>query len=387
MTEEAAATPHGAGDRRASPYPTDRDPTDEAAFLTDRPVLALDLGASRIRTGVVRPDGAMIARADGRTPVAEGPEALLAACRDLLREALRSAPAADGSAVWALGISAPGPLDLARGRLSDPPNMGDRFRDVPLVQPLVDALGLPAAMERDTNVAALAEHAYGAARGVDDFLYLTVSTGLGGAIISEGRIFGGPDGVAGELGHLPIDADGPLCGCGARGHLEALSSGSGIARAAREALAAGEGGGGPLAESAASRGLDGLTARDVAEAEDAGDPLAARLMDRARASFAVAAVSLVDIFNPTLIVVGGSLGQAQGERLLAPARAEVARVGFRTAAARARIVAAELGDDVGLAGAVPLVAAAAARGALVAPTPSIDVRTRVAPSPAATAGI
>jgi glucokinase len=239
-------------------------------------------------------------------------------------------------------------------------------------------------MERDTNVAALAEQAFGAARGVDDFLYLTVSTGLGGAIISGGRIFGGPDGVAGELGHLPIDIDGPLCGCGAHGHLEAFSSGSGIARAAREALVAGQAAPGTALAALAARPHD-ITARDVADAEEAGDPLAVTIMGRARAAFAAAAVSLVDIFDPSLIVVGGSLAHAQGERWLAPARAEVARVGFRIAAARVRIVAAELGDDVGLAGAVPLVEAALARGALAAPTEPLETSSRVAALPPAAA--
>lgn len=374
MTEEAATTPRGAGDRRASLSPT------------DRPVLALDLGASRIRTAVVRPDGSLASRAAGLTPTGDGPETLLAACRELLAEALGTAPTGIRPQVWALGISAPGPLDLAGGRLADLPNLSARYRDMAIVEPLARAVDLPAVMERDTNVAALAEQAFGAARGVDDFLYLTVSTGLGGAIVSEGRIFGGPDGVAGELGHLPIDIDGPLCGCGARGHLEAFSSGSGIARAAREALTAGQAvPGTPLAVLAARP--DEISARAVAEAEEAGDPLATAIMGRARAAFAAAAVSLVDIFDPALIVVGGSLAQAQGERWLAPARAEVARVGFRIAAARARIVPAELGDDVGLAGAVPLVAAAAARGALGAPRDATETSSRVAASRPAAARI
>ena len=94
-------------------------------------------------------------------------------------------------------------------------------------------------MERDTNVAALAERAFGSARGEDDFLYLTVSTGIGGAIVAGGRLFRGPDGLAGELGHVLVELDGPPCGCGARGHLEAVSSGSGIAAQARERVAAG----------------------------------------------------------------------------------------------------------------------------------------------------
>ncbi|HET7677310.1 MAG TPA: ROK family protein [Candidatus Limnocylindrales bacterium] len=317
------------------------------------PVLALDLGASRLRAAVVRSDGRLDSRAERETPAAEGPAAAVQASLDLLRE-VRAALADTGADVAGVGISVPGPVDARRGRFIEPPNLGPAFRDAPFAEPIGEALGLPWALERDTHVAALAEGAFGAARGVDDFLYLTVSTGLGGAIVTEGRLMTGPDGVAGELGHLPVELDGPPCSCGSRGHLEALSSGSGIARRAAEAIAAGRAPG--LAQLAHGRAPAALTARDVAEAESAGDPAAAAIMGRARAAFAAAMVGLVDVFAPSLIVVGGSLARNQGERWLAPAREAVAREAFRVPRERVRIVPAELGDDVGLVGALPLLA-------------------------------
>jgi glucokinase len=162
----------------------------------------------------------------------------------------------------------------------------------------------------------------------------------------------GADGLAGELGHLVVDLDGPPCGCGGRGHLEALSSGTGIARAASELVAKGQAPGlATLARAAPGRSL---TARDVAEAEDAGDPAATRLMERAREAFAAALVGVVDVFNPEVIVVGGSVAQSQGDRWLAPARIRIAAEAFRVQAARVRLVPAALGDDVGLVGALPL---------------------------------
>jgi glucokinase len=225
------------------------------------------------------------------------------------------------------------------------------FRGAPLVAPIAAALSLPVALERDTHVAALAEWEYGAARGLTDFLYLTVSTGIGGAIVAGGRLIGGPDGVAGELGHLLVEIDGPPCGCGGRGHLEAIASGSGIARIAATAIAAGEAPG--LASLAAGLGR-GLDARDVAEAADDGDEAAAGIIGRARRAFAESCVSLVDVFAPERIVVGGSIARNQGERWLGPARERVAAVGFSIPRARVEIVPADLGDDVGLVGALPL---------------------------------
>jgi glucokinase len=326
-------------------------------------VLALDLGASRIRAAVVAGDGRVLGRITRPTLVASGPAAVVDACVEAL-EAVRRDPAVAGRALVGLGVAAPGPLDAATGTLLEPPNLGPAFHGLHLGDDLGRATGLPVAMERDTNVAALAEHAFGSARDERDFLYLTVSTGIGGAIMADGRLFRGPDGLAGELGHVLVDLDGPPCGCGARGHLEAVASGSGIARLARDRIETGDAPGlAAFAERARDRdrdraGVGGgeIDARLVAAAEQAGDPAAADIMGRARRAFAAALVGLVDVFTPHLVVVGGSLATAQGERWLAPARDAVAALAFRAVARRTRVVAAALGDDVGLAGAVPLLA-------------------------------
>ena len=323
---------------------TDRAPSIDA-------VLALDLGASRVRAGVVDGSGRVVARAEARTPVEAGPQGVVATAVGMLRRVRDEAPPAVRDAIAGVGIAAPGPLDPAAGNLVEPPNLPRSFRGAALAGPVGAALGLPVALERDTHVAALAEWSFGAAVDLTDFLYLTVSTGIGGAIVAGGRLIGGPDGVAGELGHVLVEIDGPPCGCGARGHLEAISSGVAIARAAAGAIAAGRAGG--LASFAAARGR-GLDARDVAEAEAEGDTTAAEIMDRARRAFAEACVSLVDVFNPQRIVVGGSIARNQDERWLRPARERVAAVSFSVPRARVEIVGAALGDDVGLIGAMPL---------------------------------
>ena len=300
-----------------------------------RPVLALDLGGTQLRTALVLPDGTLVARRAERTPT-DGPATVDAAGR-ALRTAIAEAAAANVGAPTALGISAPGPLDPATGVLIDPPNLDRRLWGFPLAATLGVELGVDAFLERDTQVAALAEGQFGAARGIEDYVYLTVSTGIGGGVVIGGRLMRGPDLLAGELGHLTVDLDGPVCGCGARGHLEAISSGTGIARAARE------------------RGLGDISAARVAALEDAGDETAHRIMDYGRRAFAAALVTIVDLFNPTRIVVGGGIAIGQGERLLGPARDAVDRLAFRRQAARVDIVPAQLGDDVGLIGALSLV--------------------------------
>ena len=308
-------------------------------------VAAIDLGGTHLRTAVVTVDGEVRGRRHARSRVDAGPDAVVDQATRQLAESIAEHVAAGGAAPTALGVSSPGPLDPHLGLLLDPPNLPRGFHDYPLAERLASATGLPCRVERDTQVAALGEGRFGAARGLADYLYLTVSTGVGGAVVSDGRLLRGERGLAGELGHLLVDADGPMCGCGARGHLEAICSGTGIARAASEVL------GRPM------------TAAEVAAAEDAGDALAAKVMDYARRSFAAACVSLVDIFAPRRIVVGGGVAMGQGERLLAPAREAVNRFAFREQAAQVEIVAAALGDDVGLLGAVPLLEDAGLLGA------------------------
>ena len=315
------------------------------------PVLALDIGGTQIRAAVVTSDGKVLHRAADLTRAWDGPDAVLRASIALLKSVRGRLPEEEQASLAGVGISAPGSLDPRAGNLVEPPNLGPSFRGLAVADPVGRALCLPAMLERDTHVAALAEHAFGAADGLSDFIYITVSTGVGGAIVTGGRLLTGRDGVAGEIGHLPVDLDGPRCGCGGQGHLEAVSSGVAIAR---DGMAAGADGRSP-ALSREGRGHWPLQARDVAEAEEAGDPVAAEIMERARRAFAAVVVGLVNVLNPQRIIVGGGIAEAQGERLLRPAREAVARQAFTLPGAGVEIVPAALGEDVSLAGALPLV--------------------------------
>ena len=321
----------------------------------NRPVLALDLGGTQVRAAAILEDGSRIARHATATPSAAGPATVVRACIEMLKAARADVPADLRSSLAGIGVSAPGPVNPWTGVIVAPPNLGPMFHDIAIAAELEAALGLPTFLERDTNVAALGEQAYGAARNVDDFLYVTVSTGVGGAIVSDGQLVHGPDGTAGELGHVSVELYGPRCGCGGTGHLEAISSGVALARDAREAVTRGTSPFLAARAAASPNGVEALDARTVAEGEDADDPVCARLMEHARHAFAMACAGFVNTFNPDLIVVGGSIAEHQGDRLLDPARAEIRRGSFATPAARVRLVPPVLGPDVSLAGAQPLV--------------------------------
>jgi glucokinase len=321
------------------------------------PVLALDLGATNARAAVVTPDGRVVGRQAAAMPMTDGLDAVIERCLALLQEARDAQVLTGGSEPIALGIAAPGPLDARTGVLLEPPNLRGRWWGFPLGPTLGDALGLPWAIGKDTNVAILAERDFGAGHGSGDLVYLTISTGIGGAAISGGRPVVGPDGTAGELGHMTVDLDGPVCGCGGVGHLEALASGAGIAAAARAALEAGADAP-ELTRIAARLAPEPLRATHVSDAAAAGDRAARVILERARRAVALAVVSIVNVFGPDAVILGGGITLAWGEQLLAPAREAVASQAFRLPGQRVRIVPAALGDDVGLIGTVPLVASA-----------------------------
>ena len=300
-------------------------------------VLALDFGGTQLRSAVVLADGTVLGRIASRTP--RKADEIVDACVDQLTESIVLADVAKPAD---LAISAPGPLDPYRGVILTPPNLDRSLWDFPFASALGDRLGVSAVMERDTQVAVLAEGQFGAARGERDYIYMTVSTGVGGGVVTDGRLLRGPDGLAGELGHLTVDYNGPLCGCGMAGHLEALASGTGIARRAVEA--------GMMR----TDGTD-IDARWVAVQEDAGDPTARQIMDNARRAFAAAVVTVVDVFNPSVLVVGGGIAIAQGDRLFDRARQALKASAYSRQAERVRIVPAQLGDDVGLVGGLSLV--------------------------------
>lgn len=214
--------------------------------------------------------------------------------------------------------------------MHEAPNIAG-FHALPLAADLRERLGVPVFLDRDTVGAAIAEATAGAARGARDFVYVTISTGIGGAIVIEGRVVRGVSGTAGEIGHWPVDPNGPRCGCGAFGCVEAMASGSAIARAF---------------------GVD--SAAETFAAARAGDARARGVLERASRVLGDLAVGLVNLLNPGLIVVGGGVAEHQPDFVFAAMRRAVNERAFAVPARDVRIVPAALGDDVGLVGALIL---------------------------------
>lgn len=316
-------------------------------------VLAVDLGGTWIRCAVVSSAGRILARDDMATRPEEGPEGVIDRIVGGLRTVRDAAPARARSSIRGAVIAGPGPLLPAAGRLIDPILPFDsRFTGLELAGLVERAIELPVRLDRDTVVAALGEHAFGAARGERDFLYVTISTGIGAAVFAEGRILRGADGLAGELGHIPVTEVDDVCTCGARGHLEAIAGGYAIGRTAEREAAAGH----SVALAAAAR-RGPLGAREVFAAAAAGDAVAIGIRDRATTAVAAAASGFVNAFNPSCLVFGGSIALAGGEAYLDRIREAIAAGSIAAAARRVRVVAAALGPDAGLLGAVPVASA------------------------------
>jgi len=301
-------------------------------------VLAVDLGATRMRAAAVSAAGVLRGRAERRTPEGSDPESVVAALVDLLRSVRERAPEAEAVCVAAAGLVAGD-----EGRIVVAPNIPG-FRDIPLAALLTERLGLPAFVENDASAAALGEFRFGAGRGVRHLLHATLGTGIGGGIVIDGRLYRGAKGFAGEIGHIILDPSGPRCGCGARGCLEALASGTAFAQRARRLVESGKA---PiLAELTAGREPTG---EDLLAAARAGDLAAEAEIRNGGHMLGLGLASLLNVLNPDVLTLSGGL-LAMGELLLEPMRRAMRALPYGPAAGTA-IRLTELGDDAGLLGA------------------------------------
>ncbi|MGP3938139.1 ROK family protein [Streptomyces sp. 6N106] len=309
-------------------------------------VLALDVGGTKLAAGVVRPDGEVLSFVTCPTDAAGGPDASLARLFDLGKHALDRAGVDPGAAPERLtgcGIGCGGPLDPERGVVLCPPHLPG-WIDVPLARLAESTFGLPAVLDNDGTAGAAGEWRFGAGRGTRHLVYLTVSTGIGGGFVIDGRTYRGAAGNGGEPGHITVRSDGRPCrGCGRAGCLEAYASGTSLGERAREAVTRGE----PTSLPADA------TAADVSREARAGDPLAVRLWDETTALLGQGLTSIVNLYEPEVAVLGGGVTRA-GEQLLEPVRRTVTRLAMGPAARAVRIVRAANGDRAGVLGAAAI---------------------------------
>lgn len=304
--------------------------------------IGLDVGGTNVRGAVVTSDGEVVSERYRPTP--DGERALLDALLGVITD-LRDDP----PDVVAVGVGIAGLVDFD-GVVHYAPNIHG-ILGVPLRAALADATGLPVVVDNDANVAAWGEARFGAAAGCNNCLLITLGTGVGGGIVTDGHLYRGGHGFAAEIGHFQVDPNGPLCACGERGHWEAIASGTALGRMAREAAAAGDL---PSVLQAAAGDVDVITGYHVTAAVKAGAPDALALLRTYAGNVAIGLTGLANILDPTRIVVSGGLIEL-GETLLGPIREALA--GHIEGASRRpqpEIVAATLGEKAGMIGAAAL---------------------------------
>lgn len=291
--------------------------------------IGVDLGGTSFKCGLVSPENKIVARNHAPTHARQGPVQAAERIAEHVRALLKAAP--HNARVNALGICSPGPLDHATGTLIEPPNLG--WNNVPFAQMVSERIGMPVTLEHDAKAAALGEYHFGAGRGSEAMALIIVGTGIAAGIVLNGHVYRGEHDSAGELGHITVDLDGPICRCGSNGCVETYATGPSILRAY---------------EFAANTQVE--SAEEIVRAAEHGDEIARRVFERAGRALGAGMAALAMLMDiSTFVMFGGVV--AAGEILLAPTRASLARYSYKSVSARTRIVLSKLGNDAGILGA------------------------------------
>ena len=305
--------------------------------MNKKVVLACDLGGTNLRMAAVTQSGEILYRLKIETPRAERAEQIVKAIVEAASECFQQITDAK---IKAIAVATPATIKTEQGIVLKAPNVPalDRFHFSAAIS---NELNLPCILENDANAAAIGEQTFGAAKGFQNVVAVTLGTGVGGGVILSGRILRGIDGTAGEIGHICVEPFGVPCGCGSRGCLEQYSSATAVVRLARELA-------GQYPRTTLENKFD-LTSADVYNAGKAGDELALEVFRRMGFYLGIALADLVNVLNPEVIVIGG--GASAGWDLFAAHVIEqVHQRAFREPAERVKIIRASLGDDAGILG-------------------------------------
>ena len=309
-----------------------------------RYVLGIDLGGTGVKTALVSDSKEILGQETRPTEADRGRDVVI----DNMvasAEAVIESSGINREEVVAVGIGAPGPLNWKTGVIYSPPNLPG-WKNEPLADIISARLGMPCFLENDANAACYGEFWMGAGQGTETMCLLTLGTGVGGGIVTFGKLLRGEDGTAGEIGHLNVQRDGRLCGCGAKGCLESYASVSGMVRTAREGLDAG-------AESTLREicdgNLDALTGKMISDAAAGGDVFAQSVIHETATWLGLGIASLINLFNPEKIVLCGGM-VAAGDALFDPLRRVAAENSFEVPANRVEIIPGSLGSDSGVLG-------------------------------------
>ncbi len=310
----------------------------------EKMIVGVDLGGSKINAILADPSGNVLRQGLKDTLAQEGPDEVIKRVIGCIKQV------ASGADIAGIGIGAAGACDVVNGIITFSPNLPG-WHNIPLKDILQREFDPPIYLENDATVAALGEHYFGGAVGIANLIYLCVGTGIGGGIMIDGQLYHGASGSAGEIGHMTIDINGPRCSCGNIGCWETLASGTALAREAVKQIKAGT-------QTSILNFADGelqkVSAQRVFLAAQEGDPLANELISQTAYYLGVGLVSIVNIFNPQLILIGGGLSR-MGRLLLEPASKVVRDRAYELPVAAVRIELARLGADAEALGGVALV--------------------------------
>jgi glucokinase len=305
-------------------------------------VIGIDLGGTKINGALADLEGKVLSKFTIPTNASEGEEAVLGRIVEVIETVIEKANKTVEE-IKTIGIGSPGPLDAKAGIIVTTPNLP--FRNFQLVKPIIEKFNIPTFLDNDANVAAIGEYMLGSGKGTTNMVYITVSTGIGGGAILDGRVYRGSTSNALEVGHMTIVSDGPRCNCGNNGCIEALASGTAIARQAREAIAAG-------LETTLS-GLDVVTSYEVYKEAQAGDKVSKDILDKSFNYLGIAVANIITSFDPEMFVIGGGVSQ-MGDVLFDKVQQVVNKRCFKSMSENCKIVPAGLGTDAGVMGAVAL---------------------------------
>lgn len=287
-------------------------------------IIGIDLGGTKIAAALATPEGKIITDVNIPTEAQSGQKQVIHNIKKAVNTLIRG----QRVKISCIGIGVPGPILYDQGIVIEPPNLPG-WKRVNLKKILEKEFKVPVSLDNDANCAALAEARFGAGTKARHFLYMTISTGIGGGIIIDRKLYRGKTGAAGEFGHMVIDPSGPLCGCGNHGCLEALASGSAIKK------------------------RSGMDAISVELAARQGDKKAQEVIAVTAHYLAIGIANLVNIFNPEMIILGGGVSKMR-ELLLDPIRKEFKAYALTLPAKDVKIVNAKLGSESGVLGAVAL---------------------------------
>jgi len=316
--------------------------------MTDH-VVGIDIGGTKLAVVVADKHGNILTKVRKPTEAHRGRAQAIDAILAMVAEGVASA-GLKWEQISGIGVSCGGPLDTKTGIVYSPPNLPG-WDAVPLKRLIEDAFGIPTVIENDANAGALAEWRFGGGRGYDHVVYMTMSTGIGGGIVVGGQVYHGANDSAGEVGHQILLPDGPPCGCGKRGCLEALCSGPAIARRAQAAVKAHSN---TRILALAGGQIDAVKSEHVVDAARDGDELAMRLVGETAYYMGWGIANLVNILNPDIVLIG-TIAIAAGDLLLNPIRETVRQMAMQRPAEVVKIMPAQLGERIGDLAAIALV--------------------------------